>query len=250
MSAERTRERIVDIVRKMRENTVDRGCTPAEAAYFAAKAAELVEKHQIGEAELRAREEGGAPEMEFCQNYLRTGKKVHNPGMTAVVNGLARGMCCECIMLHIKNEAVYGIIGETMDTDYVCQIAVTVVPALQIMATAEGREHGEEKAGLVRWSNQYLMGAGEEIRKRLERDRKERSEARLLEHQLSNSTALVPITGESLAVQKREGSKAVLKDLYPVTRQVQSRTTYDHTARERGREAGKRVGLHRTIEQK
>lgn len=246
MSDQATRERIIEAVRKMRENTVDKGCTPGEAAKFAAKAAEWIEKYQISEAELRI-ESGDSPEIEVCQNKLRTGKKAFNPGMSQVVNALARGMCCRCIHLHEDDGAVYGIIGDTLDADYVCQVALVVVPALQVMATYEGREHGYEKAGLVRWSNQYLTGAAEEILKRLERDRKERSELKLLEHHLANpntSTALMVVTGEVIATAKREAVAEVFNQMYPRTRTVNSRIGYDHTARTRGREAGKHVGLH------
>lgn len=252
MSAERTRERIIDAVRKMRTNTVDKGCTPAEAAMFAAKAAEWIEKYQIDEAELHAGE-GATPELQICQNILRTGKKAHNPGMTQVVNALAIGMCCKCILLHEKGEAVYGIVGDTLDADYVCQVATVVVPALQMMAIWEGREHGYEKAGLIRWSNQYLTGAGAEIRKRLEEQRKVRSDLKALEHELANrnnpaSTALAVVTGETLAIAKRKATREAFDSLYPHVRTTRSRSEYNGTAQERGRAAGKTVGLHVALE--
>lgn len=251
--SESTRDRIVEMVRQMRENTVARGCTPGEAAKFAAKAAELIEQHQIGEAELRA-ESGAKDEMEVVENILGTGKKVHNPGMTAVVNGLSRGMCCKVILLSAgwkgRADAAYGIVGEPMDADYVCQIACLVVPALQIMATMEGREHGEEKAGLVRWSNQYLIGAAEEILNRLEKDRHDRSEAMRVASLMNTPTctALAVITGESLAIVKRKSAEDAMKELYPVTRKVSSRQKYDHEAQQRGRAAGKTVGLRLQID--
>lgn len=251
MGYERTREKIVHLVNEMHKHTVDRGCSPDEAASFAAKAAEWIEKYQIGEAELRNEGSTAQVDIEVCQNTLRTGKKVFNPGMTQVVNGLATAMCCKCVMLHESGEAVYGIVGSTLDADYVCQIATVVVPALQVMAMLEGREHGYEKAGLVRWSNQYLTGAATEIRKRIESDRKERSDVKEAEHQLTSNgkhcTALV-VTGESIAVTKREATKEAFSKLYPRTRTTFSRSAYDHTANERGREAGKRVGLNIPLE--
>ena len=257
MNTETVRERIIRLIAKMREVTVDRGATPAEAANFAAKAAEWIEKHQIDEAELRAREQDTlSPETEVCQNFLRTGKKVFNPGMTQVVNALALGMCCKCVLLRQTNEAVYGIVGDMIDADYVCQVATTLVPALQMSARLEGAEHGYEKAGLIRWTNQYLTGAGQEIRQRLDQDRKNRSatkeyQSRLLNRDVANGgtcTALAVITGETLAVAKREAVAEAFKELYPHTRKTQSRVEYNHTAHECGREAGKRIGLHVAIE--
>lgn len=254
---ERTREQILDLVRRMREHTVESGCTPGEAAKFAAKAAEWAEEYQIAEAELRRAEGGRAEDIEVCQNTLRTGKRVFNPGMTQVVNGLALGMCCKCILLHQDGEAVYGIIGEQADADLVCQIATTVVPALQIMARLEGAEHGHEKAGLVRWSNQYLTGAGQEIRRRLEDERKERSEAKeaplRIEAERSSAASgtecrAIVVTGETLAVAKRAAVAEAFATAYPRTRTTRSRSEYNHTAHERGREAGRRVGLHLEIE--
>lgn len=250
MASERTREKIVELIRKMREQTAEKGCAPAEAAGFAAKVAEWIERYQISEAELRG-VSTGTPELEVCENKLNTGKRVFNPGMTQVVNSLAQAMCCKCILLHEGGNAVYGIIGDQLDADYVCQIAVTVVPALQIMATLEGREHGYEKAGLVRWSNQYLTGAAQEIKRRIENERKGRAEAKEHEHRVStslHSTALVCITGETIAAHKREVVAEAFREAYPRTRASHSRSEYNHTANERGREAGKRVGLNVQIE--
>lgn len=258
------RERIIDLIRKMREHTVERGCTPAEAGNFAAKVAAYVEKYQIEEAELASKDgSASSPKIDVVHNVLGTGKKVFNPGMTAVVSGLAQGMCCQVILLTGGDEAKYGIVGDQLDADYVVQMATHLVPSLQIMARLEGKEHGEEKAGLVRWINQYLIGAGQEIRLRIERNRKERSEIKEVEHQLAlsgvdNATvdanptsrspappqALVLVTGETIAAQKREIVTKTFKEMYPKTKSTYSRSSYDGTARERGREAGKTVGLN------
>ena len=252
-----TKERVIEFIKKARLRTVDRGATPAEAAGFAAKVAELLERFQIEEAEIAAATGAPADSEEVCQNKLRTGKRVFNPGMTQVVNSLAIGMCCKVVLLHEGGMAVYGVIGSQMDADYVCQMSTALVPQLQEMATMEGREHGHEKAGLVRWSNQYLTGAGQEIRARLERERQARSEAKAIEHRLAAELprpdggprqALALITGASLAVAKRERSEAALKELYPSTRTTRSRSEYDGTAHEQGRRAGRRIGLHVGIE--
>ena len=120
MADPRTRDRIIELVRDMREHTVANGCTPGEAAKFAAKCAEWIERHQIEEAELRAAGGESAPEeVEVCEHTVWTGKRVFNPGVSAVVNGLAQGMCCKCVLAHSRNadgesEAVYGIIGEVL----------------------------------------------------------------------------------------------------------------------------------------
>ncbi len=242
------RERVVDLIRKMRGHTVENGCTPGEAAKFAAKAAELLEQYQIEEAEVRAADKGTeSDELEVCQNTLRTGKRVFNPGMTQVVAGLAQGMCCQVILLHQHGEAVYGIVGEQMDADYVCQLSTSLVPALRVRAMLEGVEHGYEKAGLVRWCNQYLTGAGMEIRKRLEDERRARSEARVIEHRRT-STALVLVTGETLAIEKKAAADDLFKKLYPRTRKTQSRSEFIGAAHDRGRAAGREVGLNVGLE--
>lgn len=251
MADPRTRDRIVEIVRQMREHTTENGCTPGEAAKFAAKCAQWIEEYQIEEAELRAEGAGDTAtpeEIEVCEHTIWTGKRVFNPGMTAVVDGLSRGMSCQCVLMHKCNsdgesEAVYGVIGEVLDASYVCQIAITVVPALQTMGRLEGVEHGYEKAGLVRWLNQYLTGAGEEIRRRLREDRKDRSDAK----QAVVGTGAIIVTGESLAIIKKAATEQVFKQLYPRVQKDHSQSRYDGTARERGREAGRRVGLSRVV---
>jgi hypothetical protein len=229
----------------MRNRTVERGATPAEAAAFAAKVAEMIEKYEIDEAELRSSTGHTTPsadDIEVCQNLLRTGKRVFNPGMTAVVSGLATGMCCRVILLHKNQEAVYGVVGDSVDADYVCQLATVVVPALQVMAKLEGAEYGYERAGLVQWTNQYLAGAGLEILRRIEADRKRRSEVKEADAKVC-STSLVVITGDSLAILKKQATEVAFKDMYPKTRTTRSRSEYNHSAQEAGREAGKRIGL-------
>ncbi len=239
------RDRIVDMVRKLLQNTTENGCTPGEAAKFAAKASELMEQYQIEETELRVKTGGAtfnADDVEVCQNELHTGKKVFNPGMTAVISGLATGMCCRVILLNKKDEAIYGIIGDRADANYVCQVATSVIPALQISARLEGIEHGEEKAGLVRWTNQYLMGAGGEIRRRIEDERRTRSAVK--ERNTTSSTALMIITGDMIATIKRSAVEEMFHKTYPRTRTTYSRTTYNAVAHSRGQEAGRNVGLH------
>lgn len=255
MANETIRERVIRLIAEMRNRTTERGATPAEAAGFAAKVAEWIEKYQIEEAELRASGDCSTVEVEVCENILRTGKKVFNPGMSQVVNALSQGMCCRCILLNRQGEAVYGVTGDPVDADYVCQVATCVVPALQMMGNIEGREHGYEKAGLVRWTNQYLMGAAQEIKKRLEDDRRIRSEIKRLERMVADQAAggrngagaLVVITGESLAITKIKATEEAFNAKYPRTRKSYSRTEYNDAAQSAGREAGKRVGLNPTI---
>lgn len=246
--SETPRERIIRLIAEMRNRTVERGATPAEAAAFSAKIQALMEKYQIAEAEVR-RESGidDPTDVEVVQNKLKMGGRVFNPGVTQVVAGLANGMCCKVILLHEPSEtlgtaATYGIVGDTLDADLVCQLACTVVPALRVMARLEAAEHGYDGASLIRWTNQYLMGAGVEIQKRIEADRKKRSEEKLAGY--SGSMALVPITGESLAVIKRKATEEVFKELYPKTKKVQSHAQYDPRAHEAGRRAGQSVSLN------
>ncbi len=254
MAEETIRQRVVRLIAEMRNRTTERGATPAEAAAFAAKVAEWIEKYQIEEAELRQTSGKTTADdgIEVTENRLRTGKKVFNPGMTQVVNALSLGMCCKCILLmpntghNPSDEAVYGITGDPIDADYVCQVATMVVPALQMMAKWEGAEHGYARAELVKWTNSYLTGAGIEIKKRLEQDRMMRAEMKRLEHMVANhgkSGQLVCVTGESIAVLKRAAVDEAFKLRYPTTRKMGSRARMDLTAMNAGREAGKRVGL-------
>lgn len=246
-----SRERVLELLALMKLKTVANGCTPGEAAKFAAKYAEWVERYQIDEAELRQSARSGSVEEELgvCENILKTGKRVFNPGMTQVVQGLALGMSCKVILLERRGEAVYGIIGEPLDANYVCQVAIAVVPALKTMGMLEAAEHGCEKAEAVRWLNQYMTGAGYEIMQRLERERNERSKAK--EDEAKNKagcTALAIITGDTLAKEKRDATEEMFKRLYPKTRKSRSRQRYNEEAFNSGREAGKRVGLNLAIQ--
>ena len=254
---ESPREKVVRLIREMRNRTVDRGATPAEAAAFAAKVAEWVERYQVDEAELRAKagiDLGSVADIDVAQNTLRTGAKVFNPGMTRIVHQLATAMCCRVILLTEyhdgKKEVVYGIVGDVLDADYVCQMSVTLMPMLRMMGRLEGAEHGHERGELVKWTNQYLTGAGYEIHNRIVKERKERSEVKQVAAQLADSscTALAVITGESIAVAKRAATDEAFVAAYPNTKTHRSHTDYNPTAQARGREAGKQVSLNLQIE--
>lgn len=253
--SESIREKVIRLIKEMQNRTVERGATPAEAAAFAAKVSEWIEKYQIEEAELQSgKEKGAGPKIEVTENKIRTGKKVFNPGVTQLVAALARAMSCKCVMIRsgaragIKDtEATYGITGDTLDADYVCSIAMTLIPSLELSANIEGWEHGYEGGPLVRWRNQYLTGAAIEIEKRIVDERRARSDVREVEGKLSGG-ALVVITGDQLALLKKAAAEAEFKRRYPHTRTTTSNSGYDPTAHERGREAGKRASLHQGIE--
>lgn len=244
----RTREQIIDLVQKLSKNTIDNGCTPEEAAKFAAKVSVWVEEYQISEAELRAAGNEEPSEIEVCEHILRTGKKVFNPGMSQVVYALAKGFCCQCISLKQNGEAVYGITGEVIDASYVCQLSLSVVPALQIMARLDGIEHGHEGGALIAWANQYLTGAGIEILRRLEEERKARSREK--ERLTTNTCTGLIVTGETLAVEKRAATERVFRQKYPTLKTTYSRSRFDEVAHEAGRAAGRDVGLRVGLESK
>jgi hypothetical protein len=253
---ESIRDRVVRLIREMRNRTTERGATPQEAAAFAAKVAEWIEKYQIEEAELSGE---NAPSIEIVQERIETGKRVFNPGVTAIIGALSRGMSVKMIMARRKDLAVYDLVGTEIDCHFVRQISGQLVSELQIMARLEGAEHGYEKAGLIRWTNNYLDGAAGEIESRLVEDRRQRSEIKQIEHeQLSReaegglavktptSTALV-ITGDHLAEKKLAAAEVEFERLYPHRTKSRSRGDWDGTANSRGREAGRAIGLRLSV---
>ena len=240
--AETLRDRAIRLIAEMQARNTDRGCTPAEAAAFAAKISALMEKYQIDEIELQNKEP--TPEtVEVCQEYYYTDKRVHNHGVTQMVAQISSGMACKPILLHKQDgpfrKAGYGIVGETIDAHLVVQLVKHLVPKLRAMGAEEGRENGYVKAELIKWNNQYLTGASFEIEKRLMDERNKRS---VLQQNANSSTALV-VTGNQLFAIKQEASAKEFRRLYPRTKRTQSRAGRDDTAFSAGREAGKRVGL-------
>lgn len=246
------KQRAIELIHLMHNMTVDKGCGPGEAANFAAKIAEWIEEFQISEAELVTKN-GGQQELEYVQHIIRTGKKVHNPGMVHLVNGIALGSCCKCILVVEKGEAVIKVLGEEMDATYVLHISQKLWPELSSRAHLEGIEHGHEKAALKRWENQYLEAAGEVIRKRLDDERTERSREReqqeVRNRQAANGTtctALKIVTGLTLAAEKRKEVQEIFDELYPKCKGYRGgrNSQYDPRAHEAGRRAGQEAGLH------
>jgi len=81
-----------------------------------------------------------------------------------------------------------------------------------------------------------------EIRNRLLLERAERSKAKEAQS-TGPGTALLVMTSDKLTAIKKEAITAEFKRLYPKTCSVRSKAMHDGTARERGREVGRAVGL-------
>lgn len=242
------RERLLRIIAALLDKTVDRGCMPAEAAGAAAKVQELLERYQLDITDVQT----GAPQEKVLRHDYDTGKNAVNPGELRLFAAVARGFDCKHVVIEGR-PVRYALVG--FDSD--CQVALALFRriffSLSIQATEEGRECGEEKAGLVRFRNQFLCGAAGEIEQRLREARRGRQEG--------GSPCVVPVGSDgkvlaggpsygqastALVLAKEKPVQEAFDDIFPrscLSKARASRSDWHSDARDAGRRAGRSIAL-------
>lgn len=220
-------------IAKLLNCTVANGCTPAEAADAAGLAQKLLEKYQLDILDI----ETGAPKEEVLRHFIVTEKRVVNPGQCSLVAAIAGAFSCK-VVIHQDNPIRYALVG--FDSD--CQVAIAIYNrvywALHTRATLEAQEHGEEKAGIVRFRNCFLQGAAAEIARRLRANRAVG---------LPSSLLIGTTGGTALVLAKEKPVQEQYDKFYPkgqTKNRPSSRSGYNHAGHEAGKRAGRDIGLH------
>lgn len=234
------RERAIRIIRGLMDKTVAKGCTPAEAAHAAAKVQELLEKYQLSILDVKGRTLHEA----MGRTAVRTGRKTRNPGECSLAMAVGAGYDCQVVSDH-EPEYTYHFLGYESDAEVARYVFIYLRDALTALADEQGRKAGASKAKLVRWKNNFLLGAAGEIRRRMleERDARHRRED-------SSPVPAEPTkaTGTALVRIKQPAVAAYVRKQYPRLYKSKIRVKNNYNALEAGRETGRTIPIRKAVE--
>lgn len=251
-------ERIIRICRKLLDRTIERGCTPDEAAGAAEKAKELLERHQLTLLDVKA----GKLNEDMTNQVMPTGKKRSNPGESSLAFAVAKGCDCDLVNGYDRVDGrVYHFLGYQSDVEVAQHLFVYLRDGLVNMANAEGRRQNFRGAALVCWRNNFLFGAAGVIRKRLKERKADEptawatAETVITENEPVAETDLMPSPAPvtesqryALVSVKQPAVQAFVKSIFPKLLFKSNRVRHNYSAVEAGRRAGQRIAIRRGLE--
>lgn len=165
----RSKEDVIRIVRKLLKKTTENGFTIGEAAWAAQRAQMLLEKYQLSMVDVASK----TLNEDMVRKILDSGRSVRNPGECCLAQAIADGCDVELVVSHLPNYS-YNFVGFTSDVEVACYLFESLRDGLTKRATSEGQDNNVRGPQLVRWRNNFLMGAASEIRRRLHQAKQER----------------------------------------------------------------------------
>ncbi len=244
----------MELLRKLLARTMERGCTPAEAAAASAAAAKILTDYQLDIANITVDEQVIANESLVKQDtILDKGKKRINHSRLIVANYVALGMDCKLLVLPmVENGTKLVVHGHESDVVFTIWLIETLIPHLEILADTEAFQRGLVGGQVVNWRHEFLRSAAPIIQKRLMQARKGEDDADpqvpegvsyFSEKDPKRSRALVVLSQHKQEVVDRYYQKE-----NPKVRSMNwSRTSYNSEARDRGRVAGQNAPIHKPL---
>lgn len=231
--------RTLDLIRRLTEMRVDRGCTPAEAAAAAAHLARVLEKHQLSLFDVQ--------KLTFAEDVVEevrpVGGKVVPRWAHELAQAVSRPHDCEYFIRTAydpqagrrRSEAYF--IGHRSDAAVAAYLYEVLSRTLLAMADREGRAQGRRHAGLIRFRSHYIIAAAWEVRQRIEAERRQaRGEAAL--------------ASRALVVVKEKAVEEYVRACHPKLKVIDhAPVDYDTGAIVAGGRAGREVELKKGIEQ-
>jgi hypothetical protein len=224
-------EKTLDKVRKLLAMAEDAGVTPAEAESFTAKAADLMAKYGIEQAQVTSKD----PAAQFiAANKIID---IPNPWAQVRVNllaGIAGAMRCKCISLSTPGSARVHVFGSKADIERAEMLYTSL-----LLQSASALRHAQVPAytrSKRAWSRSFLLGYNSAVCARVRAaEGSAREDAKRADAASgSKSTELVLVSREAQIA-------AAVKDVYPHTRK--SRVTYSGGGYSDGHAQGQRANL-------
>ena len=197
---------------------------PNEAALAAARAQELLMKHNLTMSQV----ETHGQESQYCEAFVNTGSRVWRRMLLVVI---ARNNFCEMVYDTATSQAI--LIGEAHNQEVVTYLHQYLIGQLEPMAATAYKLSGST-IHAKSWLDSFYVGAVESINKRLETQKNEMAAA-------SNAC-------KSLVVVKDAELKQALYKFYPNTKIGAAKRIRSSDGLREGREAGRRVALSKAIE--
>jgi hypothetical protein len=179
------------------------GATPAEAASAAAKAAQLMLRYNLNEAQIRAKK--GEKADYLCERFtFAASRGPYIVALRMLASGIARSNFCR--LLHSRRTGSGYIIGERANIDVTIEMYTRLHLTLAQMAERAWKTEGAASytwldgarlAGRsISWKRNYLLGAADTIYRRLEQEREAAQESQQATGQTAKQTAEQP-TGQT-----------------------------------------------------
>jgi hypothetical protein len=188
MSTEQTGNKIIDRIRKLLE--LSKSANEHEAASAGARAAALMEEHQISEAVLRVTDEREAePVVEGSVAAGRqSGRRV--AWKCTIVRGAAKAMGCSNTFTTGGKMSTFGHTSAVQTWSYLCQYLFREVDRLadEAWETQRLRFASHDAAGPRAWKNAFRLGAAHVICERLKKQAKRQDD-----HRAAAVAAVAPV---------------------------------------------------------
>jgi len=232
------------IKKLLRLSDIKRGATPAEAATAAAKAQALLLEHNlvmedIGDLESHLKEEKVSDEKVDLQATYQTSR-----WHATLMYRIARPLFCRAIYLPAKagKAGRIHLVGKPSNVEVVKYFYEYLHKTIDAMALeyrqgwkdkmdAAGKKYIPDESSRVRID--FCFGAVATVGDRLDEQYKKRTEA------TQTSTALVLVSDTAVSNH--------LKSLYPTLKKNTSNRQVDGSARQAGKEAGRKIPLNEGV---
>lgn len=205
---------------------------PNEAAAAAAKAQEIMDRYKLSGDSLNL--EGNAPEEKVIhcpQDPLERDANARWKGFLAV--SISKANQCQVY----ATSGTYCLIGRPSDMQAVRYLYAWLVQEVQRLTDAHCVGCGRT------YRNNFSIGCTETIGEKLREQRKQTVEAVKAEA-FGNEKALVLVQNSLAKIAKQEQDvEQYARSVLKIRKGRTSRTTYDHSARQAGREAGKSINI-------
>jgi hypothetical protein len=229
----RTKEEIIERIRRLCEVRTDRGATPQEAEAAAAHAERLLHEYQLTMFDIDA----GRFDEGVVEEELRVGGKRIEGWQKDLAGKLCHAYSCKLLL----GNGALSFIGHESDVKVVRYFYNVLSAELWDQATAEGSERGLRGAELASYRSAYITGAAESIGARIvaERQGREQTETR---ETLDRSHALVRV--------KEAKVDAWISQQYPHLGHSYSRGPNNFDGLRAGQAAGRSIHLRQGIERR
>jgi len=238
-----TMEKVISKVRKLL--ALSKSSNEHEAASAAAKAAEMLNEHQLSEAACLG--EAQQPDEPADKHVLDASARKRVAWRGSIAHGCAIALGCK---MYWHGPRIM-LIGRKSDVQSAHYLHAAICGEVDRLADARYDEHGRYYDAARAWKNAFRVGAAQVIQQRLQRQAREARErlqrqakaGERLElsdggHGGSASTALVVVDARALSVE------SAWRRVFPKERKAaRLGSTSSHSGYAAGRAAGERVSL-------
>lgn len=231
------RERALRIIKGLLEKRIERGATLAEEAAAVAKVEELLHRYQLTMLDVEKKElKDTLDRFDYSTN-----KKNTNPGETSIASAVAAGYDCKLVIDKCADNTKFVFLGYKTDVEIAQYVFTYLLRRLTEMANHSGTINGATKQKLVRYRNNFLMGAAGIIRNRLISEKNKETPIEQKENNVITTTSLCLIKKPKV----EEYVNSQYKNLYF---RPAPKVKYNVNALEEGRKAGQNIPLRKGVD--